>query len=172
MLAKSWDKNMDKERIRTATIDDLDEISKLEAACFPEAEAASKESFKWRLQSYPSHFWLLEKDGRIVSFINGPVTVEKDLMDEMYDDPRFCNEEGQWQMVFGVVTHPSYQHQGIASQLMKTFLEHAKQEGRKGVVLTCKEAKISFYEQFGFKDEGLSPSVHGGVPWNQMRLVF
>lgn len=163
---------MDKERIRTATIDDLDEISKLEAACFPEAEAASKESFKWRLQSYPSHFWLLEKDGRIVSFINGPVTVEKDLMDEMYDDPRFCNEEGQWQMVFGVVTHPSYQHQGIASRLMETFLEHAKQEGRKGVVLTCKEAKISFYEQFGFKDEGLSPSVHGGVPWNQMRLVF
>lgn len=31
---------------------------------------------------------------------------EKDLKDEMYDDPNFCNEEGEWQMVFGVVTHP------------------------------------------------------------------
>ena len=163
---------MDKEIIRTVTIDDLDEITSLEAACFPETEAASREAFKWRLQSYPSHFWLLEKDGKIVSFINGPVTVEKDLMDEMYEDPGFCNEEGQWQMVFGVVTHPCYQHQGIASRLMETFLEHAKREGRKGVVLTCKETKISFYEQFGFKDEGISSSVHGGVPWNQMRLVF
>ena len=163
---------MDKEIIRMATIADLDEITSLEAACFPETEAASREAFEWRLQSYPRHFWLLEKDGKTVSFINGPVTVEENLIDEMYDAPGFCNEEGLWQMIFGVVTHPSYQHQGIASRLMKTFLEHAKQEGRKGVVLTCKEAKISFYEQFGFKDEGLSPSVHGGVPWNQMRLVF
>lgn len=163
---------MDKEIIRTATIADLDEITKLEAACFPESEAASREAFEWRLQSYPSHFWLLEKEGKIVSFINGPVTVEEDLQDEMYDEPKFCNEEGKWQMIFGVVTHPIYQHHGIASRLMRKFIEHAKMEGRKGVVLTCKEAKISFYEKFGFKDEGLSPSVHGGVPWNQMRLVF
>ena len=82
---------MDNDIIRTATIDDLDEITSLEAACFPETEAASREAFKWRLRSYPSHFWLLEKDGKIVSFINGPVTVEKDLMDEMYEDPGFCN---------------------------------------------------------------------------------
>lgn len=37
---------------------------------------------------------------------------EKDLKDEMYDDPNFCDEEGEWQMVFGVVTHPKHQHQG------------------------------------------------------------
>ena len=40
---------MDKEIIRTATIADLDEITSLEAACFPETEAASREAFKWRL---------------------------------------------------------------------------------------------------------------------------
>ena len=32
---------MDKEIIRMATIADLDEITSLEAACFPETEAAS-----------------------------------------------------------------------------------------------------------------------------------
>lgn len=37
---------------------------------------------------------------------------EEELKDEMYDDPNFCNEEGEWQMVFGVVTHPKHQHQG------------------------------------------------------------
>jgi hypothetical protein len=31
---------------------------------------------------------------------------------------------------------------------------------------------ISFYERFGFVNEGLSESEHGGAPWYQMRLVF
>lgn len=160
------------ELIRTATIADLDEISQLEALCFPPAEAASRDAFKWRLLAYPTHFWVLEQGGKILSFINGPVTQEKDLKDEMYDDPNFCNEEGEWQMVFGVVTHPKHQHQGLASRLMLRFIEEAQIERRKGIVLTCKEEKITFYEQFEFKNEGISSSVHGGVAWYQMRLIF
>ncbi len=35
--------------IRTATIEDLDEIAAVEAECFPAAEAASKEEFADRL---------------------------------------------------------------------------------------------------------------------------
>lgn len=114
------------ELIRTATIADLDEISQLEALCFPPAEAASRDAFKWRLLAYPTHFWVLEQGGKILSFINGPVTQEKDLKDEMYDDPNFCDEEGEWQMVFGVVTHPKHQHQGLASRLMQRFIEEAQ----------------------------------------------
>jgi ribosomal protein S18 acetylase RimI-like enzyme len=158
--------------IRTATINDLEEITELEAKCFPIEEAASHESFEWRLQTYPNHFWLLVKDGKIVSFINGPITKEADLTDEMYDSAAYHKEDGDWQMIFGVVTHPDYQHRGLASRLMERFIAHAKAEGRKGVVLTCKLEKIPFYERFGFKDEGLSASNHGGVPWNQMRLTF
>lgn len=93
-------------------------------------------------------------------------------LDEMYEDPAFCKESGKWQMVFGVVTHPFFQHQGCASRLMNQFILHAKEEGKSGIVLTCKKEKISFYEQFGFKNEGLSTSTHGGVPWYQMRLSF
>lgn len=158
--------------IRTATIDDLDEISALEAECFPAEEAASRASFEWRLRTYPSHFFVLLKDGKIVSFVNGPVTAQLDLVDEMYDSAEYSSEDADWQMIFGVVTHPDFQHQGWASLLMKNFVEHARNEGRKGVVLTCKTEKIAFYERFGFKDEGLSASVHGGVAWNQMRLTF
>ena len=63
------------ELIRTATIADLDEISQLEALCFPPAEAASRDAFKWRLLAYPTHFWVLEQGGKILSFINGPVKI-------------------------------------------------------------------------------------------------
>ena len=170
--AKEREAQEHEEVIRTATIADLEEISQLEGLGFPPAEAASRDAFKWRLLAYPNHFWVLEQGGKILSFINGPVTQEKDLTDEMYDDPNFCDDKGGWQMVFGVVTHPKHQHQGLASRLMQRFIEEAKIERRKGIVLTCKEEKITFYEQFGFRNEGISSSVHGGVTWYQMRLIF
>ncbi len=158
--------------IRNARIEDLNEIAALESICFPPAEAADKASFEWRLRTYPTHFFVMEIDGKIVSLVNGPVTKEKNLMDDMYHSPSFSNEKGEWQMIFGLATHPSFQHQGFASQLMRLFVWKAFEQGRKGVVLTCKETKISFYASFGFKDEGVSSSTHGGVPWHQMRLTF
>ena len=121
---------------------------------------------------YASHFWVLERDGRIISFVNGPVTKERDLIDEMFASPAYCDDSGEWQMIFGVATHPDYQHQGLASLVMRRFIADAKANGCKGVVLTCKEPKIPFYARFGYIDEGLSSSTHGGVPWHQMRLTF
>ncbi len=165
------DKNNDV--IRTATAADIEAVTALETACFPPAEAAARESMRWRLDTYPSHFWVAERDGQIVSMVNGPVTAERDLSDPMYDSPDYHNEQqGEWQMIFGVATHPSCQRQGLAGRLLRRVICQARAEGRRGVVLTCKEAKIAFYEQFGFRDEGLSASVHGGVPWHQMRLTL
>ena len=42
--------------IRTATLNDLDAVTAVEAACFPAAEAASKEEFAERLRYYGNHF--------------------------------------------------------------------------------------------------------------------
>lgn len=52
------------------------------------------------------------------------------------------------------------------------MLADARATGRKGVVLTCKQALLPFYSRFGFVDEGVSGSTHGGVVWHQMRIVF
>jgi len=158
--------------VRRATIDDLDAVAALEAICFPPAEAASRESFEWRLKTYPLHFWVIETEGRIISLMNGPVTKEADLIDEMYDSPSFSDESGDWQMVFGVATHPDFQGKGYAGTLIQVFIDEARADGRRGVVLTCKEHKLHYYAKFGFKDEGFTGSMHGGVPWHQMRLTF
>mgnify|MGYP000756656745 CR=1 FL=1 len=48
----------------------------------------------------------------------------------------------------------------------------ARAQGRKGLVLTCKEALVHYYAKFGFVNEGVSGSTHGGVVWYQMRLKF
>lgn len=156
--------------IRQAKLQDLDEIANLEILCFPEKEAASKAAFFERLSVYSNHFWLLEKDGHIISMVNGMVTDDNDLHDEMYHNAELHNEQGKWQMIFGVETHPKYQHKGYAAILLNKMIEDAKLHSRSGVVLTCKEHLIHYYEKFGFENEGISGSEHGAVVWHQMRL--
>lgn len=158
--------------IRTATINDLDEIHYVESECFSDAEAASKNEFKERLKHYPNHFWLIFDDEKLIAFIDGFVTDEKDLTDEMYEDAALHDENGSWQMIFGVNTLPEYRKKGYASKLINHMIDSAKKEKRSGVVLTCKKELISFYSKFGFFDEGISESQHGGAVWHQMRLEF
>ena len=38
--------------------------------------------------------------------------------------------------------------------------------------MTCKDRLIGFYERFGYKNLGLSQSVHGGAVWYDMILEF
>lgn len=158
--------------IRTATAANLRAVTELEAACFPAAEAATEADFARRLGAYPDHFWLLEEDGRLISFIDGLVTDEPILRDEMYENAALHNERGAWQMIFGVNTLPAYRRQGCAGRLMERVIADARAQGRKGCVLTCKAALVHYYEKFGYVSEGRSDSTHGGAEWYDMRLTF
>ena len=141
------------QKIRTATFEDLDAIAAVEAACFPAAEAATKEEFAGRLAHYADHFWLLFED-------------------EKYADASLHDAHGAWQMIFGVNTLPEYRKQGLAGQLLRRAIADAKAQGRRGLVLTCKDRLVHYYAGFGFVSEGVSGSTHGGVVWYQMRLTF
>ena len=158
--------------IRTATPADLEDVTRVEAACFPPAEAATREDFMGRLAAYPGHFWLLYEGDKLVSFVNGMVTDEADLRDEMYQDASLHREDGAWQMIFGVNTIPEARRQGYAMELLRRVVHDARAQGREGLVLTCKAALLDYYARLGFVSEGVSRSVHGGAVWYQMRLRF
>lgn len=158
--------------IRKGTLKDLEAIAAVEAACFPAAEAATAEEFAGRLQQYGDHFWLLWEGERLLAFVDGFCTDWPDLTDEMYADASLHRENGAWQMIFGVNTIPSCRRQGYAGQLLQQAIADARAQGRKGLVLTCKEALVHYYAKFGFVNEGVSGSTHGGVVWYQMRLKF
>ena len=159
--------------IRTATTADLYAIAAVEAECFPAAEAASKEEFADRLKHYADHFWLMFDENKLIAFVDGFVTNEPDLTDEMYAKADMHDASGRWQMIFGVNTLPGYRKHGYAGELIQRAIATAKEQNRAGLVLTCKDELVSYYAKFGFKNEGHSDkSQHGGVTWNQMRLTF
>lgn len=158
--------------IRTAALSDLSALAAVEAACFPPAEAATETELSARLAVYPNHFWLLEDQERLVSFVDGLVSDEPLIRDEMFADASFHNENGAWQMIFGVNTLPEYRRRGCAGALLRRAIEDARRQGRRGCVLTCKEALVHYYAAFGFQDEGRSASEHGGAVWYDMRLTF
>ena len=158
--------------IRTASINDLDAVAALEAACFPAAEAASRESFRARLEVFPDHFWLLWDGDKLAAAVNGMVAGAPDLTDGMYHNAHLHDPHGRWQMICGVSTRPEYRGRGCAARLLERAIADAREQGRAGLVLTCKEKLLHYYAKFGFRDEGVSDSTHGGVVWHQMRLTF
>ncbi len=157
-------------KVRFAKMSDSERIAAIEEASFPKAEAADRERMEKRIAAYPECFWVLEDGGEIVSYICGMSVSLPDLEDEMYENESMHDKDGVWQMIFSVATDPLKRGKGYASRVMRSVIEECEKRKKAGIVLTCKERLIPFYERFGFLDEGISSSVHGGVVWHKMRL--
>lgn len=159
--------------IRNVKIEDLDQVTEVEALCFPAAEAAVEASFRQRIETFPDSFFVAEdENGRIIGFINGCVTDERTIRDEMFEDSGLHRPEGLYQSVFGLDVIPEFRRQGVAADLMYRLMQEAKARGKKGMILTCKDRLIHYYEKFGYRNLGLSASVHGGAVWYDMLLEF
>lgn len=159
-------------KIRKAEWNDAKRLLEVEAICFPEAEAASLESIQKRLSVFPECFWVMEEAGVIIGFINGMVTNDPTISDIMFEDADLHRKDGQWQSVFGLDMLPEYRCQGRAALLMEQLIADARNKGRRGCILTCKDRLIHYYEKFGYRNLGVSKSVHGGAVWYDMILEF
>ena len=158
--------------IRNVSIEDLDAVSEVEAKCFPEAEAASKASFEKRIKTFPKNFYVAEVERKIIGLINGCITNEKTIYDELFSDASLHIPNGDYQAIFGLDVIPDYRNQGIAAQLMNHMIEASRAANRKGLILTCKEHMIDYYSKFGFKNKGISNSQHDNAVWYDMILEF
>ncbi len=163
---------MTKTNIRAVRAEDLESIAEIEAACFPAAEAATRESFKMRIATFPDSFFVAETAGRIIGFINGCVTNSPVIYDEMFHDSRHHIPTGENASIFGLDVLPEYRKQGIAAKLMNHYIQAARNSSRKKVILTCKERLVPYYESFGYVNDGLSSSTHGGAQWFDMTLTL
>ena len=158
-------------QIRKAKQSDLAALADVEACCFPVSEAASKEAIQKRLETFGDCFFVAEMPhGEVIGFINGCVTDRTTICDEMFADVTYHSPEGAYQSVFGLDVLPQYQRRGIAADLMEHLIADAWKRGKKGMILTCKERLIPYYERFGYRNLGKSQSVHGGAIWYDMLL--
>lgn len=156
--------------IRSVEPKDIDHVAEIEALCFPVAEAAPRESFAQRIAVFPDCFFVAETAGTLVGFINGCATDSSVIYDDLFHDARLHKPNGKNLTVFGLDVIPDYRRQGIAAQLMRHFIQSAKATGRKSVILTCKSHLVHYYESFGYVNNGVSGSTHGGSQWFDMTL--
>ena len=158
-------------RIRRAVPADLDGLTMVEAAAFPAAEAASGDSFRWRLEHLGDSFFVAElpdEQGiyRIIGLIDARPTYDERLTDELFENGGVV--AGENQAIMGLAVLPEYQAMGVGSRLMGDFINEMKSSGYRHILLTCKEEKITYYERFGYENLGVSASVHGGARWYDM----
>ena len=158
--------------LRSAGGADVERCAEIEVACFPAAQAASREAMEARLSAYPDHVLLGEAEGRTVGYAMGPVIDERTIRDEMFADTGFHNPAGAYQSVFSLAVDPAFQGRGYGRALLEGLIARARREGRRGVVLTCLARKLAYYESFGFVSLGVSGSVHGGAVWYDMLLTL
>ena len=158
--------------IRHTTMDDLEIITLIETTSFHKTEAAKKEEIKERIQLNSDFFWLLDDFGEVLAFVHGLPTNAENLSDDMFHTREKYDINGAWLMLLSVATHPEQRFKGYAQRVMRQVIADSREQDRKGIVLTCKEHLIPFYQKFGFKSEGKSDSTHGGAVWYQMRLTF
>lgn len=159
--------------IRKACGKDAPALAAVEAACFTAEEAADETTFRRRIQTFPDSFFKAECSGLIVGLIDGGCTSQPFIDDSMYSSASCGHDpQGCYQAVFGLAVIPEYRHRGIASSLMRRMEENARRSGRRGIILTCRKFRISWYESLGFRCEGPSRSVHGGGIWYNMIMEW
>lgn len=158
--------------IRKVRPGDMDGVVYIESVCFPAAEAAGRCDLIQRAKTFPDSFFVAMEDGVLVGFVNGAVTDRRVIEDVMFQDPALHKPDGAYQSIFGLDVLYEYRRRGIGAALMGRLIEEAKSVGRRGMILTCKDRLIPYYERFGYENLGVSQSVHGGAVWYDMILEF
>lgn len=159
-------------RIRNAEIEEAELLAAIEAECFPAAEAATAQEIKKRMEVFLENFFVAQVQGKVVGFINGGTARTPELPDEFYHNTALHDPQGAYQTVFGLNVLPSYRRRGIAGKLLEHLAEVSLNRGKKGVILTCKEHLLPFYESHGFVNFGIADSNHGGARWYLMKRIF
>ncbi len=158
--------------IRNVRPEDFERVAEIETICFPAAEAATRDSLKARIAAFPECFFIAEKEGVLIGFVNGCITNSPVIYDELFSSTQHHIPNGQNLAVFGLDVIPEYRRKGIAAQLMNHLIQAAKNTGRESVILTCKDQLVHYYESLGYVNNGLSKSTHGGSQWFDMALTF
>ena len=161
---------MDQFIFRDILWEEADEAVRMEQICFPPHEACSEKHMKERIAKAPEMFLVAihKESGEMAGFLNGLSTDESVFRDEFFLDAELYNPKGAHVMLLGLDVLPKYRGQGLAKEIVNQYKIREKAKGRKSLILTCLDAKVSMYERMGFTDLGISASTWGNEEWHEM----
>lgn len=153
---------------------ETDQAVVIEQICFPPNEACSEEHMRERIGMAPELFLVAvdQESGRIAGFLNGLATNEVVFRDEFFTDAKLHNSDGANIMLLGLDVLPEYRRQGLATELVRRYVEREKANHRRALILTCLQSKVAMYEKMGFHDDGIANSAWGGEEWHEMSYVI
>lgn len=156
--------------IRQAKISDLDQILAIEWDNFSKEEAIPRAVFQAHLERINTSFFVAEKEGEILGYIEGPVVPHRHLQDQSFTEAitDHSHQAGGYISLTCLSISKQAQSLGLGKQLIETVKEVAIRDQREGVSLTCHDYLIAYYEKHGFVNEGKSQSKFAGEEWYDM----
>ena len=157
---------------RTIEKHEADQAVEIERICFPPQEACSEKMMRERIEAAPELFLVAvdRETGRIAGFLNGLATQEEVFRDEFFVDAGLYDPSVKNVMLLGLDVLPQYRRQGLATEIMRRYVEREKEKKREKLILTCLDAKVSMYQKMGYTDLGMAASTWGGEEWHEMSI--
>lgn len=151
-----------------------EQAAEIERICFPPNEACTREMMIRRAAKAPDLFLAAvdKENGKVAGFLNGLATNEKKFRDEFFTDAGLHDPNGENIILLGLDVLPEYRMQGLARELVHTYISRERAKGRRMLLLTCLESKVDMYRKMGFKDEGIADSTWGGEQWHEMSCII
>ncbi|MGT2887783.1 GNAT family N-acetyltransferase [Streptococcus didelphis] len=154
--------------IRNVSEADWQFIYEIECDNFSKEEAASIEAIRQRTSLIKDTFLVAEINQKIVGYIEGPVVLEPHLEDSLFHQIKENPASGGYIAVTSLSIAKDYQQQGIGMALIAALKDLSLAQKRQGIILTCHDYLIPYYQMNGFTCLGLSDSKHGGSVWYDM----
>ena len=163
-------KNDGRYLFRSAEIEDIPILSAMERICFPENEANSYEEIAERVKAAPEDFLLAfdQVNRKIAGFLSGIHSGDTVFRDAFFTDASLHEKGAKHCFLLSLEILPEYRGKGIASAIRERYQKREKERKTETIHLTCHIPLVSFYEELGFQHIGPSPSVWGGVSWEDM----
>ena len=147
-------------RIRQANLLDLEEIVRIEQANFLGEEAISPEKLKEQIEKIPNTFLIADLNGEIAGYIIGSAVSSHSLLKGDLMDVVKNPLQSDLLRLQRLSVHPSFQRQGIGTLLIASVKEMVALKEYEGILLSCTESLLSYYEMNGFVDIGLLELLH------------
>ncbi|HIZ07365.1 MAG TPA: GNAT family N-acetyltransferase [Candidatus Eubacterium avistercoris] len=150
--------------------EEAEQAAEIERICFPPNEACTREMMIRRVERAPDLFLVAvdKENGQVAGFLNGLATNEQKFRDEFFTDAGLHDPKGDNIMLLGLDVLPEYRMQGLARELVNTYISRERAKGRRKLLLTCLDSKVEMYRKMGFQNEGIADSSWGGEKWHEM----